>query len=182
MAMDALQVWKDEWDNLPLDDTGLAFPMNIANFIGDRVDGKMVAKDVEGAASFTFNRAVFAAGIASLVPSPSNIAGVTAICSAWQSAILASVLVIPPGSYIKPTPTPATTWSVVASVVPIPAAGFASLQAGLLAAPLAGAPGESAFPVELRKAFELLQYTISGTDSTPTPAGPLPLTFVSGVE
>ena len=70
MAMDSVSIWKAQWDLLPLDPTGSAYPINVANFCGDRVDGKMtVATPVVGSTSFTFNRAVMAAQIAGLVPS-----------------------------------------------------------------------------------------------------------------
>lgn len=181
MAMDALSIWKAQWDLLPLDGTGSAYPMNLANVIGDRVDGKMTTLSVTSSASFTFNRALFAAEITGMAPQVTAIAGATKISDAWKTAILASTLTVPPGAFVGAA-APPTTFSVVSTVVVSPAAGYASLIAGLIAAPLAGGLGQSVFPEELRKAFELLTYTITGLDSTPPPAGPLPLVAVSTVQ
>lgn len=183
MAMDAEAIWQAQWDLLPLDPTGTAYPMNLANFVGDRVDGKLSTVTITSSASFTFNRAVFAAGITGLPPSPTPIAGATAIATAWQTAIVASTMTVPPGAFIG-SPAPSTTYSVVFSSIPIPGSGFSSLVAGLIAAPLASGPMQSAFPKELRKAFGLLTYTVSGLTSNlppPVDTGPLPLVAVTTV-
>ena len=173
MAIDPVITWKSEWANLPIDPIGTLYPANIASFIGQRVTTKLtLAPPFSGTVLFTFNNATFMAGITGLSPSPTPAAGAAAFAAAWESAILASVIIIPPGAFIGVS-SPATLFSVVTTVVPIvtPVAKTI-LQAALIAAPPALTALASAYPVELFSAFFNYQYLVTGINSivpTPTP-------------
>ena len=126
---------------------------------------------------FTFNAATFQAQLLTLGPTDDPAAGASGFANAWEAAILASTALVAPGSALVP-PSPPTTFSVVATTVIDPtsvAAGKAKLLE-LAAAPPVSDANNSQFPVKFREATALLSITVTGTDSTPTPAGPLPLT------
>ncbi len=181
MAQDSKAIYKTQWDiEVPNDPTGTAYPSNMANFIANRVDGKLSMTGgitLTAPAQFTFNKGVFIPLITALQPTTDPVEGRKKIADAWLAAVTASTMVVQPGAYIG-TPTPPTIFSVVAPVVIIPAAGYASLLAGLLAAPLAGAPGTTKFPEELYTAMTLVTFTVTGLDSQPPPDGPKPLATV----
>lgn len=181
MAQDSKSVYKAQWDiEVPNDPTGTKFAQNIGNFIANRVDGKLSLTGgitLASPASFTFNKGVFVALIQALQPTTDPIAGRKKIADAWQAAVLASTMVVPAGAYVGASADP-TKFSVISLVLPIPAAGYASLLAGLLAAPLAGAALQTKFPEELFTAFTLVTYSIAGLNSLHPPDGPNPLTTV----
>lgn len=177
MAIDALQIWKDELAALPkVADTSWA--ANFAAWYADRLAGITTSPSalVPTGFVFTFAQAAFAAQLLSLAPTTSAAAGIMGFANAWQTALLATTAVVGPGSF-KPPTSPATLFSAVISTIIDPAsitAGKAKLLELVTAPPVAD-PQNSAFPVKFREATLLLSITVTGLDSTPTPAGPLPL-------
>lgn len=181
MAQDSVGIYKAQWDiEVTLDPTGTQFAENIGKFIVNRVDGKLnVGGPVTMAspAQFTFNKSLFVSLIKALTPTQDAEQGRKKIADAWLAATTASTMVVSPGAYVG-APVDPTKFSVIIATVIVPAAGYASLLAGLLAAPIAGTALTTKFPEELQKAFSLVTFAISGLNSQKPPDGPLPLSIV----
>lgn len=177
MAIDPLPVWQSTLAALPaVGDTSWA--LNFANWYADRI----VAITTDPAAlipvgfTFPFPVALFATQLQAIAPNPSALAGITAFADAWEAAMLATIPSVSSGSAVPP-PSPPTIFSVVISTVLDPA-GIAAGKAKIIelaASPPVGDALNSQFPVKFREATLLLTITVTGLDSTPTPAGPLPL-------
>lgn len=178
MAIKSLQDWKDTLEALPKV-ADASWSNTFANWYAD-----MIA-DIEPDPSaftavgflFTFQPTIFANGLSSLPPTTDPASGIIGFATAWEAALLASIALVGPGSVYGPS-SPATTFSAVATtIIDIPsiALGKAKLLELIGAAPVDDAQN-SQFPVKFREATLLLTFTAVGTDSTPTPAGPLPLT------
>jgi hypothetical protein len=170
VAIDPLSVWEDELENLPkVSDTSWA--ANFASWYADRLIGITTdpAALVPTGFVFTFNESLFASGLLALGPTNNQVQAINDFADAWEVAMLASTVVVGPGSFIPPA-TPASTFGGVASTVIDP---FAAAKAKLLE--LIGVPPTvpSAFPTKFRDATLLLTITASGVNSvSPTP-GPL---------
>lgn len=195
-------LWQLDFDDLPLAPAGPAGAANLADFMDAHSTGLLEPKappfllPAPGSAIFTFGKAAAAGAMVFVV-------GVTTgavIADGWQAGILASTLVIPPGSSTTTPPAPAgaNTFSVVASVTVNPASlasAYGTLSAALAALPIANAkysdtigpppwvglpvPVASQVPILLRNAFLALKFDIIGTNSVvPTPA---PLSFTTDV-
>jgi len=190
VTIDLLTIWKTKWeiDMIP-DPTGAAYPQKFADFLGDRVDGKMTLGPPAGGVPpvFTFNRAVFAANVAGITPSGN---GPVVISNAFNLAVAASVMLASPGFATTDPPTPGTTFSVVNSCVVDPASlasATSTLLADITAIPLADdkyppTTGTSTeMPDYLLAAFASLQYQVDGLDSKTGDAGPNPLSYLGGV-
>jgi hypothetical protein len=176
MPIDPVSVWKSEFEKLPKVGTTVAEGMtNLANFVDARVTNKLgLGPPMIGSFTYTFNKAIFLAPLISLTPSPSNLTGMTALANAWQSAALASMLIVPPGAAVG-APAPPTTFSVAAAIVdPASVAlAYSTLLQKLLAAKPVGE--DPPFPTYFYDAFTALKYNVSGLNSVPPPAGPQPL-------
>ena len=178
--IDSLSIWQSTFEALSKQED---WTQNFADWVDNRVTNKMdligVLHPSGNALSFTFNKSTFKSAL-ELLPIVSNkVIGVTGFANAWESALLASSVSTLSGSYIG-SATPTTTWSVVNSTV-LDAPGIAAGKAKILELandPNVGA-GESKFPEKFMDAFLLLTVTTTGLDSTPTPAGPLPLNDAS---
>jgi hypothetical protein len=195
-------LWQLAWDDLPLDPTGTLGAAGIADFMDAQTSLLLEPKAPPfllpgpGTAIFTFGKAACASAMVFVT----GVTTAAVIADGWQAGVLASTLVIPPGSSTTTPPLPAGagTFSVVASVTVNPAslaAAYATLSASLLAAPLANSkyadtllpplwvpppvPASSQVPIYLRDAFLALKFDIIGTNSVaPTPA---PLNFTTDV-
>lgn len=180
MAVDILTKWQTELDLLPkVSDT--SWTLNFANWAkkrvsaADAVDGiglfPSAAALVPTGYTFTFNVSTFQAQLVLLGIAPTALAGITAFAAAWETAILASTVVVGPGTFAPPS-TPATLFSVVTTtVIDPPSIALAKAKIIELASepPPTGQP--SKFPEKFRDAFKLLTITVSGTNSVaPTPA------------
>jgi len=174
--LDPLSSWTNAFTNLaPAADDSWAD--NMADAVDGLVTNKLAVTTISPSATFTFNKAIFAAQLKLATPTDNAVAGCTNFADAWGSAVTASTLVVAPGSYLG-APTPATTWSVVILSLVDPAS-IAAAKAALVialtsATPVANA-ALSAFPSAFRTAFATLTASVTGLDSTPSPAGPLPL-------
>ena len=151
----------------------------MAKTVDGLVTGKAGLKGITGKLQFTFPIALFQTGLLGLAPLPDASAASQAWAMAWGNAVLTSIMVIPSGA-IFGAASPKTTWSAPPVVVLLPP----SVQAAQLslATDLAAAGADPAKKADdnklgaaLRKAFLLLQFSATGLDTTPTPAGPLPL-------
>ena len=180
--IDPLNVWKSTLKDLPKVDNPI-WAINFANWYGDRIQNiePDPTKLQPAGFVFIFNRVLFASLLSALPPTPSQPAGIAMFAAAWEAAILTTVFpatLSASSGTVVPPPSPATTFSVVNSVILDPAsvaAGKAKILE-LASAPLTGDATESQFPVKFREATLKLTITVTGLDSTPTPAGPLPLT------
>src|SRR5690606_16770869 len=115
---------------------------------------------------FPFPIPLFASQLQSLPPTPSALAGILGFATAWETAILATPIVVGPGSSVG-SPSPPTTFSVVASTILTPAsiaAGKAKILE-LVTAPAVADATQSEFPVKFREATLLLKFTSTGLDS-----------------
>lgn len=175
MPQDSVSVWKSEFDKLPKVGTNVAEGMtNLANFVDARVTNKLgLGPPITGSFAFTFNKAAFVAPLLSLAP-VNNPSGLITMANAWQTAALASVMIVSPGASVG-APTPPTTFSVVAAV--IDPASVAAAYAVLLSKLSAAKPVEKdpPLPTYFQEAFASLKYNLSGLNSLPPPAGPTPL-------
>lgn len=182
MAIDADSIWKDTLALLPkVGDSSWA--LNFANWVAGRVlliepDPTKVLLAAPAPVGFllTFNSAAFAAKLLSLAPSSDASSSMSSFADAWastiQTAIYPATLNMLLGASGLPT-TPATTFSLISSVMIDPA----SIEAGkakileLANAPAVEDPKKSQFPVKFREAFLQLKINVIGVNSiTPTPA------------
>lgn len=130
---------------------------------------------------FTFNSATFLSGLGDYDANDNPI-GVTSMADSFQAAINASQMVVAPGTAIGVVSN-ATKFSVVTSTLPV-SSSVSSAKNIILELEEAEATSDaskSEMPKKLYEAFSTLQYTIVGSDSTPPPAGPLPLTVTVAV-
>jgi hypothetical protein len=118
-----------------------------------------------------FGKSAFKAIFSTLAPGLSQSAAMAKVADAWEAGLLAATVTVAPGSFVG-SPSPPTTWSVVASSVFTPASialGKAKILELVGAANVADA-ANSQTPVKFREATLLLKVTTSGTNSvTPTP-------------
>ena len=174
--IDILSVWKSTFEALPLVGDS-SWITGTSTWVDDRVTAKAELTGIINPISpFTFSKPVFETGLSSMVITGSQATGVTAFATAWEAAIVASAMVITSGAFIG-TPSPATTWSAVTSSV-IDPASITLAKAKLLeliSEPPAVSSSASVFADKLFEAFLLLTGTVTGSDSTPGPTGPLPL-------
>ena len=183
MAIEPLQTWKDELENMPKVDNP-TWAINFANYVDEMIAGltpQAAALDVSAGYSFTFDKTLFAAQLATMAPTPDPVSGITALANAFLASITSplTLFAILPGAFVPPS-TPATLFSVVAPTILNPATP-PLLHAKLLEL-IASSPVDSAqdseFPIKFREAVLLLGITVNGTNSVvPVPA-PLVLPLV----
>lgn len=178
MPIDPEAIWKSKFKELPTDGSGGgAWAKNMADATDQRVTNKLGLNGLTGSITFTFKKDIFENMLKIIVPAPTPVAGAQQIAMAWQMAVQASTIVVAPGTYIG-VPSPATIFSVVTSSVidpPSVAIGSALIVSLLTAAQAIPDGNNNIIGPTLRKAFLSLTVTVTGLDSTPTPAGPLPL-------
>ena len=181
MALEPVKTWKSTLAAVPLV-ADSSWATNIANWYLARI--AFISPDPTAFVAvgflFTFNSATFKTKLLTMTPTTDPAAGALGLANAWEAAILASTAAVLPGSAVlpPPVPVPATIFSVVATTI-IDSASIAAGKAKILelaaALPVSDA-NSSQFPIKFREATALLSITVTGADSTPTPAGPLSLT------
>lgn len=131
---------------------------------------------------FVYPTAAFAAALASIPPINTQVAGVTEFSNAWATAlaglIYPATLAVATGSTGPSPPTPATTFSAVASVIIDPlsiAAGQLKIMELGSAEPTAD-PDGTLFPEKFRDATLALKIIVTGTNSVAPTPGPLVIT------
>ncbi len=178
MALQASNLWQTAWKDEcpPVPDA--SWKQNLANFIDARVTNKLSTSALfsapgTGAMTFTFGKSAFLGALSDSKPA--------SLASAVEAGILASTVVVAPGAFIG-SDAPATKFSVVtvAIVAPASAALAKAKVLSVMGLPPTQNADQSQFPVILREAFLLLKISTTGLDSTPPPAGPLPLIDASG--
>lgn len=183
--IDPLAVWKSSLAALPKTANNSWAP-NFATWYADRISGiepLFIALDASAGFTFTFAKQVFETALLNLGPAASAVAGLTAFANAWQSAMLASTVVVLPGAFIPPS-TPPTTFSSIIPPVVLDAPGIVAGKAKIIelaSAPVVSDPNDSQFPVKFREATLELTITVTGLNSAaPTPqpliAAGVPLT------
>ena len=186
MPIDKLDIWLDKFAALPQDPTGDLAPRNIAEFVDQRVSSKLETNtnmvQWTPAPTFTWQKSIFESTLKILckIPSPLAIIPATSLATSWQTATLASSFAIQPQAKMN-KPLPATNGIAATAVAvidpPSVALAYAYLLPQLIAVPATSDPKEAVFPKAVRQAFLMLTYTITGVDTTPTPAGPIPFLF-----
>jgi hypothetical protein len=177
MSIKPLQDWKDALEALPkVGDASwaLAFADFYEEMILQITTDPSIMTPV--GFTFTFNKAIFAAQLATLAPTPDALAGITGFANAWNAAVLSTIVVVGPGT-VYGSPSPATTFSAVVTSLINPAS-IAAGQAIILTLatePPVGDPQDSKFPEKFRDATLALMIDVTGINSIPPPAGPLPL-------
>lgn len=184
--IDPLATWIAEFEKLPLDKTGNESPKNIANFIDLRVTNKLDLNNSIAKFSptpiFTWKKDIFENlfKLVSLIPSIDPITPAMKIASAWQSATLASTLIISSGATVAPPP-PGTNGNAATAIAVIDPPTLATAYAGLIADLSKAKPSKTKAESELAKAiykaFTKITYTITGVDTKPPPTGPIPFTL-----
>lgn len=182
MPIEILNTWQSEFDALEKVNTP-QWSLNKADWYSNMIANITPDPSVFSAVgfSFTFNSASFASLMSSAVPSSDPVSGISTIASAWESAILASIVICGPGSALVP-PTPATTFSVVTSTIIDPSSILLgkTMILGLSSAPKTNKGKDSEFPKKFREATLQLKIIVSGMNSlAPTPSPlvtpPIPL-------
>jgi hypothetical protein len=187
MPQDELGKWKDEFAKLPVDAPFPQGPKNLAKFVFERVNGKLSfspsAIKIDPPATFSWQKSLFETPLLALIATADHISPKIILTNAWSASVLASSMVISPGSKIDPPP-PGTNGIVGTALAiidpPTVVLATAAFLAELIAAALVGDAEESVFPKACRAAFSKITYTITGIDTTaPTPIPILlPLTAV----
>lgn len=182
--IDPLATWLSEFEKIPQDTTGDQAPKNMANFINERVTGKIdlsnsVAK-FSPPPSFTWQKSTFESlfRIVSKTPSPDPITSAIKIATAWQSATLTSTMVITAGATINPPP-PGTNGIAGTAIAILDPASLSLAYAGLISDLSGSKPSAARAQSKLAKAiytaFTKLTFTITGVDTKPPPTGPIPI-------
>jgi hypothetical protein len=170
MPLEPLATWQSTYaDEVGPTADPITGALAIANWLGDRLDGKLSADAGIGGPglTYTFNRAIFATALSALPPTPDATAGALAFATAWETAALISIPLMAPLSYIL-VATPATTWSVVTTTIldaPSVVLGKAEVF-GLKDAEPAPTAEKSETPEAFREAHLLHTITTTGIDST----------------
>jgi hypothetical protein len=142
---------------------------NLALFFSDLTDDLLKCSTVYASAgvpagSFTFNAAAFQAALSG--------SGLGVISNAWETAILASTMVVATGAFVGEPKTTANTFSAISSTV-IDVASISAAKSYIAAQLAALTPvstaGACQFPVVMRQAFLMLTVTISGSNSLGPP-------------
>jgi hypothetical protein len=177
--IDPESAWIDHVNKLPPSKVAPAALQKLADAVDTGVSNKAELQGIVGTFAFTFNKAVFYASLQALVPTADPASGPASFASAWGQALMASIMVVPPGNSVGPA-SPPTTFSVVASTLIDPASltlAQTYLQGQLVKAganPVKMAEDGLIGPA-IRQAFLKVTFSIIGLNSVSPPAGPLPL-------
>jgi hypothetical protein len=186
LATDPLDIWLDEFEKIPQDPTGDLAPKNLADFVDQRVTRKLETSSQvvqwTPAPTFTWQKATFESTLRILCKIPSVLPLTPAIqmATAWKTATLISTFMIQPQAKMNP-PAPATTGIAATAGAVIDPASVELAYVYLVAqlgsvVPVSNQKG-AVFPRAFRQAFLMVTYTISGIDTTPPPAGPIPFMY-----
>jgi len=177
MSIDSLNDWKSTFAALP-NVSDSSWTSNLAGWVNDRVTNKATLNGGGGTTPiFTFGQAALESGLSTMTLTSDQSAAINSLATAFESAFLASAMVVATGFWFG-SPLPTTTFSsVTTSLIDVASVALAKAKILELAtAPLVSDPNDSHFPVKIRDAFLLLTVTTIGFDQTPPATGPLPLT------
>jgi hypothetical protein len=179
MPINPLPLWKTEFADIAPSNNQVQSASDIANFYSKQISAIQPAPLLTAPGfTFPFQTPLLQAGLLSLVPAVEPVSGALTIATAWESAILATIPVVPSGAIVGAPPTPATTFSVVEATIidpPSIAAGKALIMSLLPLAPPIPDPLGAQLPNVLFQATSLLTITVTGKNSIPPPSGPTPL-------
>lgn len=169
MAQDLLPVWKSTFALLPPVSEKALGLNNLSAWVDERVTSKLIVSTplLGPPSSFTFERSVFEAELQSLSLTVVQPEGAMKIANAWKVAVLASTMIAFPGSFVG-VPTPATTFSVVATTtvdVSSVESGYALIVSMMSSAAVAPTAEGSILPDALYSAFAQLTYSLTGINS-----------------
>jgi len=182
--LDALDIWLSEYEKLPQDLTGDDSPKNIANFIDERVTGKLdldnTVAQFSPPPSFTWQKDTFESlfRLITKIPSPDVITPAIKIATAWQTATQTGTMMITVGAVINPVPPPTNGIVGTATAILDPASlslAYSDLVSELSSATSVAVRADAVFPKAMYAAFKKLTFTITGIDTTPPPVGPWPI-------
>jgi len=191
MAMDVLDIWIDQFNLLPFDPTGLLAPPIITAYVRERVNEKLELSLVKFLPSVIYVWAwepfLTAFWPICITAQPFITIPASLIAEAWKNSVAASLFIISEKSFllnqIEYFPTYGTN-GILGSTAPCsiiidPASilNGASICFSIIAA--ATPLDKDILPRAFFYAFSALTVTITGVDTTPTPAGPLPLIITS---
>jgi hypothetical protein len=174
MALAPDPVWAKKFTDLPKV-RDLSWAANIANATDELATNMLEISGLFPGGTFTFKKGVFQAQLLPIVAAPVSQGAL--IAAAWGAAVQASTFSVSAGTIVG-APSPATIFSAppVALILPPSiAAAQGALAVKLTSLLPVSDPAQSQFGPALRAAFLMLQVSITGIDSTPSPAGPLPL-------
>ena len=182
--IDPLPTWLAEFEKLPPDTTGDQAPKNITDFLDARVTGKLdlnnsIAK-FSPPPSFTWQKALFQTQfmLLSKIPAPDPISPALKIAQAWQTATMASTMVITAGATVLPPPPGSNGQVSVAIAIVDPATlalAVATLISDLSGAKPSPSASASVLPKALYKAFTSITFTVTGVDTKVPPLVPAPI-------
>lgn len=180
MPMDPEPKWKEALGSIP-PSSGIQWAMKMADAVDGLCTGKAQLSGITGSVSFTFNKAIFAAQLLSVAPSPTTAIAAQVMANCWSTAMMASMIVVAPGSSFG-SPALPTLWSVVIlSMLDIPSIMLAKVALGVELTVLQVVQKEKESPLgpAFRNAFLKCTATVSGLNSLlPPPAGPGPLPLI----
>lgn len=168
--------WVSQWDNLPVvsDNT---WAQNIADMIESLASGLKIAPPIVlSGDTWAWQKGTFKSAIESMVPVMDKITSAQMVAMAWQSATMASTYSASAG-FIG-VPAPPTLWAgppTIAINSASVAAAYATLFATLSSLEPTAEKGNNPIPKAFRAAFAAIMFDLSGQNSIPPPAGPLPL-------
>ena len=180
MPIDPESSWIDTVNNIEPVTAPPAGVKNIVDAIDAAVSSKAGLQGLVGSPpQFTFQKAIMLAQMLALAPSPDPVIPATLISQAWLAAATASIMIVSPGTAVGAAAPPTMFSVVIATIVDPPSLVLAqtALMADLISVMSTPVDDykDSDFGPAFRRAFLSLTYTVTGLDSTPTPAGPLPL-------
>lgn len=169
--LEPLPVWKSTLSSLPQVDKS-DWVGNFASWANERSSMKLEIMPVKGGMKFTFNQGVFESTLRTAMPVDLALSAATKFSTAWFNAMMASTMVVLPGSSLA-APSPATTWSVVAGTLidpPSIIAGRIYLMTKLTSAAPVDKGMMSHLAEAFRTAFSMVTCTVTGINSLPIPS------------
>ncbi len=167
--LEPLNVWKETFARVS-PSANESWARALSSWADERSTGKLQLATVMGSVQFTFQKGIFLSELQRLAPVSNAQQGALGFANAWEKALMSSQLLVLPGSFLG-APTPATTWSVVTSLIDASsvAAGKAHLVSRLTAAPPVAETPNAIFADAFHGAFFLLTATVTGMNCLPIP-------------
>lgn len=180
MPMDPEPKWKEALGSIA-PASGVQWAMKMADAVDGLCTSKAQLSGITGSVTFTFNKAIFAAQLLAVAPSPTTAIAAQVMANCWATAMQASMIVVAPGSSFG-SPAPPTLWSVVImSMLDVPSIMLAktALIAELTVLQFVKEEKKSPLGPAFRNAFLKCTATVNGLNSLPPPpAGPGPLPLI----
>lgn len=159
--LDSLDNWVKEFNTISKNSDSIII---LSKFLENMTTNKLEL-GVLSISAFTFNQESFKAQLSLMKTYNNKFEPNNILANAWETAILSSSFIVPPGTFIKPAPTPATTFSAPPLVVPDQSLKIAkqNLESDLNNLKMQNSSYE--FIKCFYNAFLSLSYTITGINS-----------------